>query len=877
MAKLKLPFELEKPSSNEYVTQASEIGLRGTSIDKPLTNVMDLPINITANETGVIYQRILLDGTSNVFNLYIDEASTIDCDSVIVGINGTVGAFAETKIVLLKKGQTQTIVCTNNVQNISFYFGSTSNVTSWGSLIGLVVSPNSKKIYDTEKSVERLKDYQDTVSPVFYADILSIGCVISDGTVNSDVHYSTTDYIPVRAEIIKTNGSIFRVAYYNENYGKKYYSEGATINETYYKKSSYVRISFANSANNYESLIIYYDNTNSQDISTLKTGVYFINETLTSFGLADMDGIVSGEDLVTGCLISDGTVNSDNRYKTTDYINVRGGIPQCSGTITRIAYYDSNKAKIHYQESGTINVNYYNGSAYIRMTFKNSENDYSKLAIIFGLNAQDVYQNKQDIIDINSKIGEYTVTDTIVAGSPWIKRTWINNLRIKKGEKFNIQFFTDANINLNSIPCYFNDVRGGFIGNNQKISITFDDALATTIGSDTITTIGFLIADIYIISGGTVTANVETGLAAKVGSMDDNVLLVKQFENTAQINDSMHSTSASAAQIAYNKETAMVGVVTHGGYKAYGEASQCVYLDLFQLSNPYAIRHKVICEKGQPYVSGGNALGNVSEVNVLYIGNETWRVFAPMGGVWRYRDYHFDTDILDDAVTVKWDDNTNVSWGNNLYVKAYLEDRGFTCDSYAAVLTSSLYRDANGRIYGAVSGDANQEPILYYSDDNMATIVPFLVYPQKCSYEASMCIIDGTIYVIGRGNGGSNPNTFGYSSDNGANWTITNRGGDNNRPRIYAYNGKCLIFHGVSERKKFMIKYGNDFETADILYYIDTPFGCCYASLLVQNGRLYMAYSDGQTNLVENWSEHPDDGRQQPYKDALKFIQLGKI
>lgn len=38
MAKLKLPFELEKPSEDEYVTQASEIGYGSGSVKDALDN-----------------------------------------------------------------------------------------------------------------------------------------------------------------------------------------------------------------------------------------------------------------------------------------------------------------------------------------------------------------------------------------------------------------------------------------------------------------------------------------------------------------------------------------------------------------------------------------------------------------------------------------------------------------------------------------------------------------------------------------------------------------------------------------------------------------------------------------------------------------------
>lgn len=45
MAKLKLPFELEKPSSNEYVTRASEVGYGNSNVEEAL-NQRPLATNI---------------------------------------------------------------------------------------------------------------------------------------------------------------------------------------------------------------------------------------------------------------------------------------------------------------------------------------------------------------------------------------------------------------------------------------------------------------------------------------------------------------------------------------------------------------------------------------------------------------------------------------------------------------------------------------------------------------------------------------------------------------------------------------------------------------------------------------------------------------
>lgn len=60
MAKLKLPFELEKPSANEYVTQSSQIGHNGESLEQALGDLSKLD-NISkqstqSEEEAIIYE-----------------------------------------------------------------------------------------------------------------------------------------------------------------------------------------------------------------------------------------------------------------------------------------------------------------------------------------------------------------------------------------------------------------------------------------------------------------------------------------------------------------------------------------------------------------------------------------------------------------------------------------------------------------------------------------------------------------------------------------------------------------------------------------------------------------------------------------------------
>lgn len=74
MAKLKLPFELEKPSSNEYVTQASEVGYKGRSAEEALDEALDHMSNpeiesntfYVTDSNGYVIAKIDKDGVHSV-------------------------------------------------------------------------------------------------------------------------------------------------------------------------------------------------------------------------------------------------------------------------------------------------------------------------------------------------------------------------------------------------------------------------------------------------------------------------------------------------------------------------------------------------------------------------------------------------------------------------------------------------------------------------------------------------------------------------------------------------------------------------------------------------------------------------------------------
>lgn len=81
MVKLKLPFELEKPSPNEYVTQASEIGYEGGSLANELSKTKQA-VDVS-REKNIIY---IIDSSGNVLAQFdSDGLKVVDVKTKISG------------------------------------------------------------------------------------------------------------------------------------------------------------------------------------------------------------------------------------------------------------------------------------------------------------------------------------------------------------------------------------------------------------------------------------------------------------------------------------------------------------------------------------------------------------------------------------------------------------------------------------------------------------------------------------------------------------------------------------------------------------------------------------------------------------------------
>ena len=357
------------------------------------------------------------------------------------------------------------------------------------------------------------------------------------------------------------------------------------------------------------------------------------------------------------------------------------------------------------------------------------------------------------------------------------------------------------------------------------------------------------------------------------------------------VSDSLSMTCASCTHFAYDTQTGLVGVVYIGGWRVYGEAGRKTMLSIFNPVQPSNIRYITVSKIGESLGNGFIAT-DIVEANIILLRSCVWRVMLCIhynnDDIWIYRDYDFETDTLSDAVEIK------ASYSGSLHSLSAENRRncstllgGEDNTSLVSLITSSLYYDSDsGRYYGCWTGYSiglsqhTAYPILFYSEDNMETIVPFAVYQYDTNFEANIVLNSGRIHIQCR-NTNTQPahqyNRVAYSDDNGATWTIPTGGEylshDSNRPRTYKIGSDVVWMYGVASkyggRCRITIKKGSDYNTAIRVYDIENQWGLVYFSAFVINNQLYLLYSDQQTNINgENVSKVFG-------KDVVKFVRIG--
>lgn len=589
-----------------------------------------------------------------------------------------------------------------------------------------------------------------------------------------------------------------------------------------------------------------------------------------------------------------GALLRDANYSVIeDYIDISNNILAVEGAVlNRVSYYNADKVFVLTHVSPTINKDYVTQNAFARVAFLNSDNTdgYDNLRVY---NSVGAYSLKEQITQVQGNVTAMekrisNVSDNADANTI-LREIYVDFSRQETYSAADInRFYLNRNNNGdwylfickdNTIVCgghtYIEEPTGivKYTRNNIDLYAIINWNAVPTEAKDYSYDLSFHALDNLdyspSIKAGLISDNMEPmvneiieeglqDLQTKIETLQTN----EKFINAIQVSDGLSLTSASAPQIGFDDTAALVGVASQAAWLEYGESYQQIRLDIFQVSQPTNVRHVIVAKQGES-IGGSETFSISTEVNVLALGNRVWRTMFQHKNGWWYRDYHFDTETLDDAVEMKFKDGESEAVSITVDTrKTYVASKGYDDSAVNTnIMTSSYYRDSETkRVYGCWTGyDAHA--ILFYSDDNLATIIPFAIFPNTVQYEASIVYVGSRLHIITRG-----ANSVAYSDDNGSNWEITPITADNNRPRLYNYNGKPIWMHGVSGRSRITAKYGDDFNTAETLFDLTSYWGCVYPSLLVWGGDMYIAYSDRQLHLADNWA-----------KDAIKFMYAGKI
>lgn len=400
--------------------------------------------------------------------------------------------------------------------------------------------------------------------------------------------------------------------------------------------------------------------------------------------------------------------------------------------------------------------------------------------------------------------------------------------------------------------------------NSNKVFIDYTDVAQEV----SIEGVDYIHISIRRVNSDPIDPTVDTGLKV-IGSngLSNKEIQDFAFRNAVQITDGLTNTCAFETQIAYDKSSAIMGCVSKGGWLIYGEQGSKVLLDLFPLTQPQNVRHRVAIKSGDTILPG-ITFSYAEGVNVFMVGARVWRVMFGISGGWYYRDYSFDSDTFGDCHEIKCEYNSeelSVTSASRISIASDFgsDDSG----SSLSYLVSNIQRTSNGRIYMCWTG-VHAHPIICYSDDDMETIIPFAKFPEWGNYEASIALIDNKLSVISRGN-----NYIGYSSDNGETWTYSAYSGDNNRPRLYVYGEYGYWVHGGSGNRTVVNIYkGTRYDTAELIKTVQNSWGLVYPSLFINNNEMYLLYSDSQTTIeTDNGAEEMNG------KDAVKIAQIGTV
>ena len=358
---------------------------------------------------------------------------------------------------------------------------------------------------------------------------------------------------------------------------------------------------------------------------------------------------------------------------------------------------------------------------------------------------------------------------------------------------------------------------------------------------------------------------------------------------STQINNGLAETSSDGASLAFDtKYGIMFCAYMPGRHGAYGESRGKIALSYFPASQPTNIRYVTIAEGHTEYVPNIISLGD-GKVRVSYELNARDEGDHPVC----YKDFNYLTGEISEekTVMVKKENGELVGLCQSVEFE-YLEAHGYTEHHHNTTEQiifggHTPFRDENGVVYGAITTEYS-EVILYRSEDDMATLEFFAVFPEPVTYEFDFKYLNGRLHAIYRTHYDKDNNRYAYSDDNGKTWSTPIALADSIgcRPRMIVHNGHILMAYNVYNvdtgnrhiipggRCELRICLGEE-ETPNsntCVADIQTKYGIVNVALVDIMGDAYMAYSTSQCAL-----EYHNGNSAVRGKDAIRYIKLGDL
>ncbi|MBQ9756263.1 MAG: exo-alpha-sialidase [Clostridia bacterium] len=358
---------------------------------------------------------------------------------------------------------------------------------------------------------------------------------------------------------------------------------------------------------------------------------------------------------------------------------------------------------------------------------------------------------------------------------------------------------------------------------------------------------------------------------------------------STQINNGLDETAGDGVGLAFDSKYGVCFCAyMPGPHGTYGESRGRICLSYFPASQPTNIKFVEIASGNSEYCQNLFALGD-GKVRVFYEKDSRAEGDHDMC----YKDFNYITGELSEEkiVMLKREDGSIVKLNITEQFK-YLEDNGFHNHEYCQTEQISfgshtIFRGEDGYAYGVITSYL-AEPILYRSNDDLATLEFFAICPYTAQYEMDYKILNGKIYGVFRTPPEKDSIFYVTSDDMGKTWSkpVVIKDSVSCRSRVIVYNNDILIITNhfnadtgnrptvIQGRTCLRLRLGtnpdpNKNKIVAELYSKCGMVNCCLVDIM---GDAYLGYSTSELAI--------DYFNGTPWvrgKDAVRFVKLGDL